>query len=174
MIIVMSIITAACGGEGASTTTTTSSSATTSSLPATTTTVEARTTTTEPASTTTEPTTTTTTTISAEQLAKAEAVGDIQAGERLFFSPMEGIGDDSCSTCHTFDGTENYAPSLLGISEVAGDRVEGMSDIEYLRQSILEPSAFREGDWFFTMPYQFPDILSEDQVNDLIAFLLTK
>jgi mono/diheme cytochrome c family protein len=146
----------------------------------TTTTIGAETTTSGPTSTTSEPTTTTTTTIttttiSAEQLEKAEAVGDIAAGEDLFFSPVEGVPrDEACSTCHTFDETETHAPSLLGISGVAGDRVEGLSDIEYLRQSIVDPSAFQDGDWFATMPYQYSEVLSEDQINNLVAFLLTK
>lgn len=170
----MLMVTAACGGEAASTTTTTSSSATTSLPPPPTTTIGATTTTSGPASTTSEPTTTTST-ISPEQLAKAEAVGDITAGEELFFAPMEGVPrDEPCSTCHTFDGTDSHAPSLAGISQVAGERVEGLSDVEYLRQSIVDPSAFREGDWFATMPYQYPDILSEDQIDNLVAFLLTR
>lgn len=88
---------------------------------------------------------------------------------------MEGVPqDEPCSTCHTLDGTDTHAPSLAGISQAAADRVEGMSDVEYLRQSILDPSAVREGEWSTTMPYQYPDILTEEQVNDLIAFLLTK
>jgi hypothetical protein len=50
-----------------------------------------------------------------------------------------------------------------------------MSDVDYLRESIVDPSAFRvDGEWSFAMPHQYPDLLSEDQINNLIAFLLTQ
>ena len=151
------VLLAGCGGEGAdealSTTTTTAA------IPSTTTTVPL-----------------TTTTVSAEQRAKAEAVGDVDVGEELFFTPMDGINHDySCSSCHTLDGTTNgRQPSLLGISTVAGERVEGMSDVDYLRQSLTDPLVFKAGDWSASMPYQYSDVLSDDQVNNLVAFLMTR
>ncbi len=88
---------------------------------------------------------------------------------------MDGIPRDmSCSTCHSLDGVDGFAPSLLGISQVAGDRIDGLSDIEYLRQSITDPLSFFAGEWQATMPYQYADVLTDDQVDDLVAFLLTK
>jgi mono/diheme cytochrome c family protein len=116
----------------------------------------------------------TTTTISAEQLAKAEAVGDIAAGEELFFTELAMPASDiACSTCHTLDGVDGRAPSLFGISALAGERVEGLTDIEYLRQSIIDPAAYEE-DWPATMPRTFADELSDEQVTNLVAFLLTQ
>lgn len=150
------VLLAGCGGgeadEASSTTATTALSSTTTTIPL------------------------STTTVSAEQLAKAEAVGDVAIGEELFFAPMDGINHDfSCSSCHTLDGTTNgRQPSLLGISTVAGTRVEGMSDVDYLRQSLTDPLAFKAGDWPASMPYQYSDVLGEDQVNDLVAFLMTR
>jgi len=124
--------------------------------------------------TTTTTTVPTTTTISAEQLAKAEAVGDIAAGEELFFTELDMPSSDlACSTCHTLDGVDGRSPSLLGISGVAGERVEGLSDIEYLRQSIIDPAAYEE-DWAAVMPRTYADVLTEEQVNDLVAFQLTQ
>ena len=132
------------------------------------------TTTTVLSSTTTVPVTTPT--ISAEQLARAEAVGDVAIGEELFFAPMDGINHDwSCSSCHTLDGTTNgRQPSLLGISKIAEERIDGMSDEDYLRQSLTDPLVFRAGDWTGSMPYQYSDVLNEDQVNNLVAFLMTQ
>lgn len=104
-------------------------------------------------------------------------MGDVAAGEELFFTPMDGIPHDfSCATCHTLDGTEiPGGPSLQGISDVAGDRVEGLSDIEYLHQSIIDPYAFDAvDDSTDVMPYQYPDVLTEQQITNLVAFLLTK
>jgi hypothetical protein len=70
--------------------------------------------------------------------------------------------------------TNGRHPSLLEISKVAGERVEGVSDVEYLSESLTDRLAFREGDWTGSMPYQYPDVLSEQDVNTLVAFLLTR
>ena len=142
-----------CGGGGAEE----ASSTTATALPSTTTTVP--------------------TAVSAEQLAKAEAVGDVAIGEELFFTGMDGINHDaSCSTCHSFDGTGNGRnPDLLGISTVAGERIEGMSDVDYLRQSLTDPTGFKTaGEWSTSMPYEYADLLSEADVNNLVAFLMTR
>jgi len=115
----------------------------------------------------------TTTTISAERLSRAQSVGDITAGEVLFNSTVELTGPDyACSVCHTLDGVDGRSPSLAGISAVAEDRVDGVSDVEYLRESILDPAASEIGEWASVMPRTYPESLSEEQVNDLIAFLL--
>jgi mono/diheme cytochrome c family protein len=115
--------------------------------------------------------------VSDEQLATAAAIGDIAAGEELFNKRIEGVQHSvSCSSCHTLDGKDSQdAPTLAGISAVAADRVDGMSDVDYLRQSIVDPYAFRVGgEWEFAMPYRFSDVLSEDEIDNLIAFLLTR
>ena len=125
---------------------------------------------------TTPPTSITTTTISPEQLARAEEVGDVATGEELFFTGLEGIPHDfSCSSCHTLDGTPSTGPSLLGISEVAGERIEGLSDVEYLRQTLNDPLAFDSDEESTNlMPYQYAEVLTDEQVDDVVAFLLTR
>jgi len=65
-------------------------------------------------------------------------------------------------------------PSFYGIADRAGERIPGLTAEEYLRQSIIDPNAFvvsgyPEGQ----MIQNFGTILTEDQINDLIAFLLT-
>ena len=54
---------------------------------------------------------------------------------------MEGKG--LCLTCHTIgqSGALRF-PDLAGIGARAGSRVPGMSDIEYLAESMYEPSAY--------------------------------
>lgn len=117
----------------------------------------------------------TTSSVSDAQLAKARSVGDIATGEELFRMEIDGIPRDlACSTCHTLDGVAGRSPSLLGISNLAADRIDGLSDIEYLRQSLTDPLGFIAGDWPSTMPYQYGEVLDEEQVDNLIAFLLTK
>ena len=118
-----------------------------------------------------------TSSVSTEQLAYAATVGDIAAGEELFHQPVEGVPHEwSCSTCHSLDGSNSQdGPTLTGISELAGVRVNGLSDVEYLRQSIVDPYAYRlEGEWRGAMPYQYSELLTQDQINNLIAFLLTR
>lgn len=115
--------------------------------------------------------------VPAEQLAIAAAVGDIAAGEELFNQPVDGVPHSwSCSSCHSLDGSDSQdGPTLAGISAVAADRVVGLSDVDYIRQSIVDPYAFRDyGEWRGVMPYQYSELFSDDQINNLIAFLLTR
>ena len=54
---------------------------------------------------------------------------------------MEGKG--ICLTCHTIGKTGALRfPDLGGIGTAAATRVAGMSDVEYLAQSMYEPTAF--------------------------------
>ena len=119
----------------------------------------------------------TTSTISDERLTAAAAVGDMAAGEELFNEPLDGIPHSlSCSSCHTLDGQLARNPTFIGIGTAAGDRISGMSDVEYLRESIVDPYAFRpDGEWLSaSMPYTYADLLSDEQINDLIAYILTR
>jgi len=171
------LVLAACGGGSAEAELSDTAATTTEAVAIT----EATTSTTVAATTTTAAATTTTEAImlvvvSDEQLAAAAAIGDIAAGEDLYFESLDGIPDGaSCSSCHSFDGSDPHAPTHLGISAVASGRVDGMSAADYLRESIVDPYAFKvEGGWRFPMPYQYPNVLSEDQIENLVAFLLTR
>jgi mono/diheme cytochrome c family protein len=81
----------------------------------------------------------------------------------------------ACSTCHTTNGTATpWAPTLAGVYERAGLRVDGLSDVDYLRQSIVDPYEFLvDGEWAFAMPLGFADVLTEEQIDNLIAFIMT-
>lgn len=81
-----------------------------------------------------------------------------------------------CIACHTITGISSgtIGPLLDGLATRAATRVEGLSAEEYIRQSILTPSAYLvEGYPDNVMPQTFGDLLSDEQLNDLIAFLLT-
>jgi mono/diheme cytochrome c family protein len=179
-IVLVCLVLAACGGDGesvdeASPTAVVTTVVTTTTLAATTT--QATTTTTEPTTTTTTQATTTTSTVSDEQLAAAAAVGDIAAGEELYNTELDlGLQQPgACTTCHTLDGVDSpWAPTHGGISKIAGERVEGMSAVDYLRESIVDPRAFQVDNWILTMPQNYSEVLSEEQINNLIAFLLTR
>jgi hypothetical protein len=74
--------------------------------------------------------------------------GDPERGRDIWGTGGAVIAKPGCVYCHSIDGSEQtddftvLAPSLLGISQQAGDRIPGMSAEEYLRESILSPSTF--------------------------------
>lgn len=111
-----------------------------------------------------------------------EVIGDPDRGQVIYRDPNY----TRCESCHSLDGSEHRGgPSLLGISERAGERVAELSAVEYLRQSILEPSAHViEGYKYEMKPYELveraegdykkPLTLTEEELDDLIAYLLTQ
>lgn len=86
-----------------------------------------------------------------------------------------------CIACHLIGDHGNPngpGPSLNGIGTRAGERVPGLSAREYIRQSILDPSAYLveecpAGPCIDTMPKTFGEQLDEEEVQILIDFLLT-
>jgi len=165
---------AGCGGEGDSGDSVASSVA--SSTVATTTTTTPTTTTTTP--TTTVSTTTTTTTLATTTTTEAIVLaplppGDAAVGESLFNMPMQVRLGDACSTCHSTSGAEQgWGPLLDGIAGVAGDRVEGLGAEDYLQESIIAPRAYGLEGWELHMPQNYAGILAEQDIADLIAYLL--
>jgi cytochrome c2 len=93
--------------------------------------------------------------------------GDPINGEQLFM--MMG-----CSACHDTDkGIQLVGPSLMNIEDVAGTRIEGYTAEEYLYESIVNPNAyiveyFQAG----IEPQTFGDMLTDQQIYDIIAYLL--
>lgn len=81
-----------------------------------------------------------------------------------------------CVACHTITGISSgtIGPNLDGVASRAETRVSGLTAEEYIHQSIVEPSAFVVpgfGDGI--MPQNFAELLTEEQINDLVAFLLS-
>jgi cytochrome c1 len=108
-----------------------------------------------------------------------EVVGIAERGREIFENGgahENYIPEAFCTRCHTLDGSdekEHLGPQLRGISERAGERVPGLSAAQYIHQSILDPRAYVvEG---YSYMYQRPgQLLSEEEVADLVAFLLTQ
>lgn len=105
---------------------------------------------------------------------EAAAQGDAAAGEALYGQSLIG-SQPGCITCHSLEpGVTMVGPSLATIGAEAGSRVAGVSAEDYLQQSILEPNAFVvEGFAQGLMPATLADELTAQQVDDLVAFLLT-
>lgn len=105
-------------------------------------------------------------------------IGDPESGQQIFENGTEIVSRE-CAGCHSLDGVDiesgsHKYPTLLGISERAGDRLPEMSTVEYLRQSILDPAAYIVEGYEDRMEKGYKYGLSENEVNDLIAFLLTQ
>lgn len=102
------------------------------------------------------------------------AGGNADAGEALF--AQSSIGTQAgCTTCHSLEpGVALVGPSVANLGAEAGSRVSGQSAEEYVRQSIVEPNAYVvEGFGEGIMPGGYGDELSEQQLQDLVAYLLS-
>ena len=85
---------------------------------------------------------------------------------------MEGKG--ICLTCHTIGKTGALRfPDLAGIGAQAKSRVPGLSDVEYLAQSMYEPTAFVVPGFPPAMPpvNQPPIGLTDQEILCVIAAL---
>ncbi len=104
----------------------------------------------------------------------ATGSGDPERGQEIFTQGKDGA--PPCSTCHrSAAGGFGFSlgPDLVGIAERAGTRVEGLSAEDYIRQSILDPHAYVLSGYRDIMYPDFGKHLSDDDVADLIAYLMT-
>lgn len=108
-----------------------------------------------------------------EAEAGAALPGDPASGQELFQQTTID-STPGCTTCHSLEpGVTRIGPSLAGITERAGQRVPDLSAEEYLRQSIVEPDAHLVEGFSNIMYQNYEDMLSEEQIDDLVAYLLT-
>jgi len=88
----------------------------------------------------------------------------VDSGKDLFAQSVIGT-QAGCITCHSLDGSVVVGPSVQGIGSRAAD---------YLRESILDPNAsLVEGFPADTMPNVWGSELSDEQVDQLVAYLLS-
>jgi nitric oxide reductase subunit C len=100
--------------------------------------------------------------------------GDPIAGETLFCQ----VTIDSapgCASCHSTQADKVLiGPSLAGIANRAGERVPDQSAEEYLQNSILDPNLYVVDGFSAGLMYQkYKDVLKDEQVRDLVAYLST-
>ena len=94
-------------------------------------------------------------------------------GEELF--QLKAVGPKpGCVTCHSLVPERRLVgPSLAGVADRAGQRIDGTSAIDYLRQSIVDPgSHVVEGFTGSSMPNGYADVLSDAQVDAVVAYLI--
>lgn len=99
-------------------------------------------------------------------------------GENIFhnidFETDTGIW--RCTTCHNTEGDViKIGPSLWGIPDRAGTRIEGQGTYTYLYNSIRNAHDFIVPGFENAthMPHFTPEQLSDAQIYDLIAYLMT-
>jgi cytochrome c oxidase subunit 2 len=113
----------------------------------------------------------------ADTTTQTAAVGDPERGRQIW-EDGGGVLSGNCSGCHSLDGSEQVdnrrAPTWQGISGSAGDRVPGLSGEQYLRESIVDPAAYIVEGYsdFMLKGYRF--LLSEEDIDNLVVFLLTQ
>ncbi len=106
--------------------------------------------------------------------ASSDGSGNVAAGEELFNEKLIGT-QPGCVTCHSLEAdVVMVGPSLNAVGTRAGSTVAGQSAEDYLKASITHPDdhvvdGFDAG----TMPVQLADELSEQQVTDIVAYLMT-
>lgn len=88
------------------------------------------------------------------------------AGEKLFAQAVIGT-QAGCITCHSLTPDETIVgPSMAGIAS--------RGDEAYIRESILNPDAqLVDGFPAGTMPQVWADELSAEQLDQIVAYLLT-
>ncbi|WP_129629745.1 c-type cytochrome [Candidatus Oscillochloris fontis] len=118
-------------------------------------------------------------TVSPADAGPLETNGDAEAGRTLFNNmPAEAIsaGAVACYTCHNVDpgSATLVGPSLSGVGVRAATRVSILSPAQYLRTSIVAPNSYVvEGFAPGIMTQTFEQALSPEQIEDLVAYLLT-
>jgi hypothetical protein len=107
---------------------------------------------------------------------------DATIGSDMTTADMVKVGRDImngkglCLTCHTVGKTGALRfPDLQGVGARAKTRVQGMSDVEYLAQSLYEPLAYVVPGFPPAMPpmHQPPFSLTDQEILCVIAALQT-
>jgi len=84
------------------------------------------------------------------------------------------IFNQNCATCHALSpDTIIVGPSLAGIASRAGSRLPDTDARQYLELSILKPDAYIVQGFSDTMPKDLGKKLTGEELDALVAFLLT-
>lgn len=92
----------------------------------------------------------------------------VQAGE----ANAESIG---CRNCHSTDGSEGGGPTWLGVFGSTVPLADGSTveaDVDYIRESILDPQAKIVEGFGPIMP-DLSDQLTDEQVESLVTFIMS-
>jgi cytochrome c551/c552 len=115
---------------------------------------------------------------------RAEATSELQSD--TYAATVAGLLNESdaangaklveqygCATCHRLAIVANVAPSFSGLAERAGERRPPLSAADYIYESIIDPSAYLVEGYSPSMPQDFAERLSDQEIGDIIAYLLS-
>jgi cytochrome c2 len=103
----------------------------------------------------------------------AAQTGDPERG-RALFNTLHPAASVTCSTCHRTDSEERLVgPGLLNVAARAQNRLSDGPAARYLYDSITNPSAYVVNGYPDIMPKNWGTIFSEQELADIIAYLLT-
>jgi cytochrome c2 len=78
-----------------------------------------------------------------------------------------------CVACHRAGAENGVAPSFVGIAERAAGRRPPLTAAAYIYESVMHPSAYVVEGYSGAMLQDYPTRLSDRQLGDIIAYLLT-
>lgn len=122
-----------------------------------------------------------------DPLEAALAAGDPEAGMAVF-NAQWALPDNqpqwACSSCHSVDPSQTMliGPGLWNVVQRDYiDETESQNAVEYIRNSILHPQDFIAplpadspmNAWSLLMPHGWEEALSEQELNDVVAYLVT-
>ncbi len=96
------------------------------------------------------------------------------------FRGRAAVLKNNCQACHAIPGigASVLGPSFENLADVAGQRIEGYTAEEYIHESIVNPNGYivmkDDGTSYpeNLMPQNFGEVLSEEQIQDIITYLL--
>lgn len=108
-------------------------------------------------------------------------IGDIPRPQGEIVTPPPSVdvpallAEQGCLACHIVNGEGGtVGPSLDTQPQVAGQRVEGLSAEEYVRQSIVDPGAFIVPGFSNIMPGDYSSRITTEKLDALIEYLLSE
>ena len=103
-----------------------------------------------------------------------ELSADMTTDEMVVVGEEIMSGKRTCMTCHTIGSTaDGRFPDLGNIGVIASARKDGMTDIEYLAESIYDPNIYVVEGFLPGMPaiHKPPISLSDEEILTIIAYL---
>ncbi len=79
-----------------------------------------------------------------------------------------------CAACHVIGAENNIAPPFAGLADRAEARHPSLSAAAYVYESIVNPAAFIVEGFQNSMVQNFKDRVTDQDLADLMAYLLTQ
>jgi mono/diheme cytochrome c family protein len=90
---------------------------------------------------------------------------EVAAGQKVFVA--------HCGACHSPDAeTVIVGPSLAGIANHGGDRVDGLDARAYVYSSIMQPSDYLVDGYNDLMPQDLAKKLTGEELDSVVAYVL--